>query len=217
MRITNRWTERKLFIALATEGMGNKKDMGIKYISKIEQQKLERFFLNGASEVEEVPEYWAHGDDGSLSYCYDCCKKKVKLLRKADPKNKDEYFVDGGWDWENDSIPFCESCGALLSCSLTDYGSEEEVDCLLEHGFNLDEKMDYYSMDMVIGCHGWRPMTEEFYSRNAGKRERDMAFYEKLHKLCKRILIKIDLALQPMAKTALIIGTIKMPKKGSST
>ncbi|MEA1885069.1 MAG: hypothetical protein U9N62_11205 [Thermotogota bacterium] len=161
--------------------MKNTKGESMKFISEKDQEKLFKMFEDGAQgiKVALLPEHWAHGGDEGLSYCLKCCKKEVAQLRKEDPENKDDYYVDGGWGTEGDSIAFCETCEALLDNSLTDYGSEEEVRHFLEHGFDVNNEYDCYSMTRVICGHGWRPWDDK---------ESDLNFYEDLHKLCKRIL-----------------------------
>lgn len=153
-----------------------------KYISKKNQDKLYKMFENGCKDIEIENEYWVCGGDESLSYCYDCCVKRVNQLKEEDPTNADEVDVGGGGnDSESDSIAFCCTCDKLLENSLTYYGAKEELDHFLEYGFSSDSESDCYSMMLVVNSFGWRPWTKNVSKENEKR-------YEKLHLLCRKIL-----------------------------
>lgn len=158
-------------------------------ISEENQEKLYKLFVAGAAGIEIEEEHWAHGGDGGLSFCYDCCEKEVARIKKEDSENAENCYVDGGWGTEGDSIPYCETCGKMLANSLTGYGCEEEVDHFLEYGFDLKSESDCYSMELVIDGRDWKPWSGRRYRNEAEKSEADL-YYRKLHKLCRRILEK---------------------------
>ena len=149
-----------------------------KYIPEQDQDRLEKFFNDGAKGVEEHPEHWISGGDGGISYCYECAIKEVERLSKENP---DEYYsVDGGWgNCNGDSQAFCEDCGRLLDNDFTQYACETEVDHFIEYGFDIESGDDCLAMSKVISSAGWRPIT---------KSDPDIEFYGKLHRLCRKIL-----------------------------
>ncbi|WP_306049143.1 hypothetical protein [Oceaniradius stylonematis] len=59
---------------------------------------------------------WHLDDDGGL-YCHDCAEKVIAELRQADPDNADDYFLDGGWQTEEEIPPICPKCGVKLEAS----------------------------------------------------------------------------------------------------
>ena len=158
------------------------------YISESDQEKLERLFNAGRDRIPSEPEYWIHNADEGLSYCYDCCEKEVARLLKENPAG--DYSVDGGWGTEGDSTPFCEICGKRLENTLTDYGGEEELDYFLENGFNPKSDDDCRSMAEVIDGRGWIPWEDRLY-KNQDDKDRDLKYFQNLHKLCRAILENI--------------------------
>ena len=145
-------------------------------MEKNEMFRLEELFWHGYLFFTEKPEHWIHSWDEGESYCYDCALKKVDELLAAEPDA--EYCVDGGWDTEGDSTPFCENCFQLLSNTLTDYGCEEELCHFLDYCFDPNSQDDCRSMHMVIMSCGWE-------SWNGS----DEDYYQQLHALCRRIII----------------------------
>lgn len=84
--------------------------------------------------------HWVHGAceidgldcDEATDFCHDCCEAKVAEIVAAHPKEAEDVgiCVDGGWGSESDSAAFCETCGAKLDDSLTEYGADEEISAL---------------------------------------------------------------------------------------
>jgi hypothetical protein len=163
------------------------------YIEEIDREKLEKFFDEGANRVPSEPEYWIHGADEGLSYCLECCEKEVKRLSKESPKG--EYCVDGGWDTEGDSTPFCEACGKLLENTLTDCGCGGEVEHFLLYGFDVKSNNDRRAMSEVIDACKWEPFSGQLY-RDEYDKKSTLDYFDDLHKLCRKICRKIlnDLA-----------------------
>ena len=154
-------------------------------ISWADQEKLEALFDAGAARIPSEPEYWINGADGGVSYCFDCCELQVAKLLREDPDGV--YEVDGGWEWglEGDYTPFCESCGKLLENSLTDGGCKDEVDHFLLNGFDPKSDDDCRAMSEVISSMGWELW--DYYSTEY-KKQCAVEYFDKLHKLCERIL-----------------------------
>ena len=123
-----------------------------------------------AAKFEVLPEHWVHGWDESLSFCFDCCEKKVAELLSAEPD--EEYSVDGGWGSDGDSLAYCETCGVPLDNSFTEYACEQELEHFEEHGFDLDDPADCYSLLEVFSGLLWG--------------EGPLA--ERIEKLCKKIV-----------------------------
>ncbi len=92
-----------------------------------------------AAEASEALDcHWVSGDDEAPDYCLACCEKEVARVR-ADrvaagedaEEVEDEIRVGGGYRTDHDSPPHCCECGAKLDGSLTDYGSDEEIDAYI--------------------------------------------------------------------------------------
>lgn len=89
---------------------------------------------------DDLPCHWVHGAneiDGigcseGDNFCPDCCEEMVEKISASHPKEAEEVdlCVDGGWTTDHDSTPFCETCGARLQHTLTDYGVSEELAAL---------------------------------------------------------------------------------------
>jgi len=156
-------------------------------ISEKDQEKLEALFNTGAARIPSEPEFWINGADGGLSYCLDCCEKEVEKLLKKDPDGG--YTVDGGWETEGDSTPFCENCGKLLENILTDYGCEAEVKHFLSYGFDPKSDDDCWAMSEVIRARGWELWAYRIY-RNEDEKQADADYFKDLYELCARILKK---------------------------
>lgn len=75
-----------------------------------------------AASVEPPPPWWLSGGDAdpSIVYCRGCVEKAVAQNPDAE--------IDGGFTCEEDGCQHCETCGRLLSYTLTDYGAREEID-----------------------------------------------------------------------------------------
>lgn len=109
---------------------------------------LRSFIAEQAGGAEEPARcYWFGGDfhDASMDYCRECAEKLVDEKYTADPKRFEELYgecedaeeryraaIDGGFDIDHDSPPYCETCSAKLSGSLTDYGADQELEALIE-------------------------------------------------------------------------------------
>ena len=144
-------------------------------ITNTERMRLEEIFLAGAMQVTEKNEYWIHGHDEGLSFCFPCAKEKVAELRKSDPDG--EYDIDGGWGTENDYTPHCETCCQRLSNTLTQSGCENEVNHFLLWGFNPNNPYDCDDMHKVIESGSWEPYFEK-----------DKLYFDDLYRLCRIIL-----------------------------
>lgn len=94
---------------------------------------------------EELACYWFDNDlhDAGEEFCRDCAEKLVDEKYAADPKRFEELYgecetdeeryraaIDGGFDIDHDSTPFCESCKEKLSGHLTEYGADQEIEAL---------------------------------------------------------------------------------------
>jgi hypothetical protein len=100
-------------------------------------------FSAGAADV--LPCYWFGADfyDASAEFCRPCAKKIVDAEYKKDPARFEDLYgecesdeerydaaIDGGFDTDHDSPPTCETCEAILSGNLTEYGADEEIGAL---------------------------------------------------------------------------------------
>lgn len=100
---------------------------------------------HAAGADEPLACYWFSSDfhDAGEDFCRDCAEKLVDEKYAADQKRFNELYgtcetaeeryraaIDGGFDTEHDSPPYCETCGAKLSGNLTEYGADEEIDAL---------------------------------------------------------------------------------------
>lgn len=89
---------------------------------------------HAAGAAEKLACYWLSEDSGN-NYCHDCIVK----LADAEPAvedaedndhDDDDDAIDGGFDIDHDSPPYCETCGATLSGHLTEYGVDQEIEAL---------------------------------------------------------------------------------------
>lgn len=139
-----------------------------------------------AAQQELLPEHWVHEWDEGLSFCPICCQKKVEELLAKEPDA--EYMVDGGWGTDGDSIAFCETCGKMLSNSLTDYGAQQELEHVLEHGCNLSSPDDCYCLLSAIEVLLWEKHSDLWTGRDAWKQKNHEKRVELLHKTVFRVL-----------------------------
>jgi hypothetical protein len=139
--------------------------------------------LPAASKCKTEPEHWVHGHYEAESFCLECCEKKVEALLMKKPGA--DYCVDGGWGIEGDSIPFCETCNALLENSLTDYGSLEELGYFHRDGCSLKSPLGCYSLSKAIEAQLWVPYLEHKVEHERQKRISNAEF---LHRVCWRVL-----------------------------
>lgn len=99
------------------------------------------YWLDGSTDTEG-----ADCDDGT-DFCRDCAEAKLREIRKADPKA--DVRLASSFDSEHDSPPRCDTCDERLSGSLTDHGSDEEIEALttncwpaFDHAIGWDELDD---------------------------------------------------------------------------
>lgn len=87
--------------------------------------RLLRQLWKRAATVETQPCYWfsSQFDIPGTDWCFNCAKKRADELRAKHP----DVVIDGGWDVEKDSPPYCEGCGRRLEYSPTDYCTEQEL------------------------------------------------------------------------------------------
>ncbi len=91
----------------------------------------------------EMP-YWMTKDEG-ITHCESC----IKII-KPDAEWIEDY--GGGYDNESDSTEFCERCGKMLQCTLTDYGVDQGLSSFGEFGLDWDNAHDCYELARV--AHG---------------------------------------------------------------
>jgi len=102
---------------------------------------------HAAGASEELPCHWFGDDfhDAGKDFCRDCAEKLVDEKYAADPKRFENLYgecedaeerysaaIDGGFDTDHDSPPYCETCGAKLSGYLTEYGADQEIEALTD-------------------------------------------------------------------------------------
>lgn len=155
-----------------------------KTISGADRDRIEQWLTEHSEGAEYDDLYWIDGDDEAISYCFECAEKRVAEIRKE--RSDADVCVDGGWGCEADGAESCVMCGKNLNCSFTDYGSQVELDILLENGFVLLDPYCCHTLKTIIGCHGWQEW------RETCKDDESRRFYRKLNRLCRRILRKID-------------------------
>lgn len=116
--------------------------------------------------VEPIRCYWFDGDfhDAGLDYCRGCAEKVVDEKYAADPKRFEYLYgecedaeerhraaIDGGFDIDHDSPPYCETCGVKLSGNLTDYGADQELEALTEqHPPSFDDVEGWAALDHAL-------------------------------------------------------------------
>lgn len=114
-----------------------------------------------AAKADEKDSYWfihnAGGED--RTFCFECGeKRRLELIveNKDNPKELDHLgSLDGGFSQESDSCVHCETCGHILSYSLTNYGAESEWDHFLTNGVHIDSPDVGYHI-LAILDHGMR-------------------------------------------------------------
>jgi hypothetical protein len=105
-----------------------------------------------AAKVRTKRLYWIETPDGTLvsnngfCWCQDCGSAKVRNLRRHDRKNREDYFLDGGWGSEEDGPQFCCCCGVRLRCTLTEHGAQEEIWHFEEFGLRGGSADDAYEI-----------------------------------------------------------------------
>jgi hypothetical protein len=87
--------------------------------------------------------YWFSEDPDNV-YCNACAKEYAKRTGND---------MDGGWDTEEDTSLFCETCGQSLAHTLTDYGVEQELKHFEQDGADLADPLTRYTLNNIAG--GW--------------------------------------------------------------
>jgi len=154
------------------------------WLSDAEKKRLEEMFGAGAGKVKTKDEHWIHGWNEGVSFCYECCEKKVAELLAAEPGA--DYSRDGGWGTEGDSLEFCETCGHRLFNTPTQYCCESELDHFEQHGFDPANDDDCYSMDAVVSSSGWGP--HEDLPGSDYERHVRHEYYTRLYQFGRKIL-----------------------------
>lgn len=108
-----------------------------------------------ASKYEVFDGYWIdnRGNDDGSEYCMECAEKTVKELGAGSDPDEVEIRICTMQGGNEDSAPFCETCGAALSYWPTDHMCEAEVDHFDENGFDILSPSDCFSLDRILG-HG---------------------------------------------------------------
>jgi len=158
-------------------------------LNENEQNRLDDYLRAQLDKAELEDLHWVHGDDDAVPYCYECAVKKVEEIKSREPER--DVCVDGGWGTEEDGPESCDTCGKPLDCSFTDYGSESEIDHFIENGFDHKNAYDCWSLETAISSRGWEVWADRTYRNNA-KKEEDYNYFEKLHRLCRKILSQLD-------------------------
>ncbi len=107
-------------------------------MTQLDLESVRNFISERASlAVESRNAYWVHGASelrnincsGSDDFCFDCCNAKVAEIVAKFPVESElaGISVDGGFDTDHDSPPYCATCGCRLFGNLTEYGVEEEL------------------------------------------------------------------------------------------
>ncbi len=114
---------------------------------------LRKWIEENYREPDESP-YWIHDHfhdyDQSLSFCEKCGKKEVRKMKRLAKKEGatgndiDEIYLDGGWDTESDSQPYCENCEKPLSYTPLNSFLENRIEDYIQDGFY---KSDAYALD----------------------------------------------------------------------
>ena len=157
-------------------------------LNEDERKRLEDYLRGQSAKAELEDLHWVHGDDEGIPYCYECAVKEVEKIKLKEPDR--DVCVDGGWGTEEDGSQSCYRCYKPLVCSFTDYGSESEVDHFIENGFDHKNAYDCQNLETAISSRGWELWSERTY-RNNTEKEEDCNYFEKLHRLCRKILSQI--------------------------
>lgn len=107
------------------------------------EERLPCHWIGGAGDVKRFPY------DGATDFCRECAESAIDEFYEANPDQRGEdddelaLFLDGGWNTEHDSPPYCEVCGDALDGSLTDYGVDQELEHFEEHPPRIDYPTDW--------------------------------------------------------------------------
>lgn len=91
--------------------------------------------------------YWfcGEGDDESVSLCYDC----IHAVPRVIDNEWGEDDVCASSYSESDSPEICEECGKLLSCTLTDYGVNSELEHFLESEWDWNSPTNCFELARI--------------------------------------------------------------------
>lgn len=80
--------------------------------------------------VQMEGHYWINGEEeAGNNYCREHAEARLCELKAANPDNSDDYHLSYGYGTsEEDGQAFCETCGKPLQCTLTDYGTFQELE-----------------------------------------------------------------------------------------
>ncbi|RWN35823.1 hypothetical protein [Mesorhizobium sp.] len=87
-----------------------------------------------ASKYPVKPDHWITTPRGEYEtyhgyreWCRECATFMIRHLRRKDPRNREEYRLDGGWRSEHDGPIYCAQCGVRLTSAMLSTGAGEEV------------------------------------------------------------------------------------------
>ena len=154
-------------------------------------------YISAAAKGCDVPEaYWIDDDADSNLYCHKCAQtaliKSLARYRRLPKSKKSEKDgpprLSGGYSIEEDSQPFCDTCGDRLWASYTEECCDNELEHFLVHGFDTECLDDCQSMERVMSSsRDWeRTLNPKYASKSAI--ERAQSRYVKLHELGRKIL-----------------------------
>lgn len=101
-------------------------------------ERLPCHWIGGTGDVKRFPY------DGATDFCRECAEAAIAEFyeehpdQRGDEDDEPTLFLDGGWNTEHDSPPYCEVCGDALDGSLTEYAVDQELEHFEEHPADLD-------------------------------------------------------------------------------
>ena len=75
--------------------------------------------LDAYAAVPDAPYWLERSNKSSETFCYGCAQKELAKYPDA--------LLGGGYGGEEDGCLHCETCGALLDYTLTNYGADSEI------------------------------------------------------------------------------------------
>lgn len=130
-------------------------------------------------------------DDAGETFCQDCAEKFVDERYAEDPKRFEELYgecesdeeryaaaIDGWFDSQHDSPPNCDTCGAKLSGSLTEYGADQEIEALTDYAApGFDDAEGWAALeDAVVNLSDddprWHKIAKVVSAARAAEREK---------------------------------------------
>lgn len=114
-------------------------------------EELKDFITVHAARAQvELDCHWVGGRDDGAEYCYDCCEEEVRKLRRENPEEAADIEIDGGPSTDHDSQPFCNTCGAKLTGSLTEHGVGAELAHFLENPPDFDSPEEWAEVEKAV-------------------------------------------------------------------